>query len=313
MAQVFANMPVNFQSLKLNPFLSGVRFMQDNVNVQLTGVTQAFQYADIYSMHKTDSYGYSTIGIDLFGSSLKYNAASKTLTGGYVNALSFFQYGLEWDITGFSIRATEFMAAFKTRSVSDDQKLYQKMFSGNDLFSLNSPDNVVHGFKGNDTINGSGGTDRLFGDEGTDTLDGRLGNDSLNGGTGNDILNGGDGNDSLRGSTGLDTLNGGADNDKFLYMAPKERGDSIIDFAQGDKFVFEGSAFSLGQYKGALDAANFLSTDTNQAGDADDYFIYRTTDDTLWFNAGGNGATAPIKIADLTNDYDLQANGILIF
>jgi hypothetical protein len=175
----------------------------------------------------------------------------------------------------------------------------------------NSVDRMF-GYDGDDTFSGRAGEDFLNGGGGSDTLQGDAGNDRLEGGLSNDLLFGNLDNDTLWGGQGVDTLNGGRGSDKFLYMNRNEGGDSIVKFQSGDKIVFEGQAFKLGNQTGKLKAANFKSGTTNKAGDANDYFIYRTGDDTLWFDADGKGGAGPIKIADLTNNYNLSVGDILI-
>jgi hypothetical protein len=66
-----------------------------------------------------------------------------------------------------------------------------------------------------------------------------------------------------------------------------------------DRFQFSASGFGGGLVAGALAANQFQSRADNLAQDADDRFIFRTTDNTLWFDADGNGAGAAVMIADL--------------
>jgi Ca2+-binding RTX toxin-like protein len=75
-------------------------------------------------------------------------------------------------------------------------------------------------------------------------------------------------------------------------------------------FQFRGTAFGLGT--GTLSAAEFWSNGTGLAHDANDRFIYNVTDDSLWFDADGTGAIAGILIADLTNDFALVRQDIVI-
>ncbi len=132
---------------------------------------------------------------------------------------------------------------------------------------------------------------------------------------GNEVANrlsGGRNNDSISGGLGVDTLMGGKGIDRYIFTSPQDGGDNITKFEKGEKVVLHGEAFGYGSYVGKLKAANFKSGTNNKAGDANDFFIYRTTDDTLWFDADGKGTTAPIKIADLTNNFDLSNNDILM-
>jgi Ca2+-binding RTX toxin-like protein len=183
---------------------------------------------------------------------------------------------------------------------------------GNNEWTGGSGVDKLFGYAGDDTLSGGGSDDYLNGGGGGDTLRGGGGNDRLEGGLSNDFLFGGADNDTLWGGQGIDTMKGGKGLDKFLYMNRNEAGDTITKFEAGDKFVFEGQAFKLGTFVGKLNAANFKTGTTNKAGDANDYFIYRTTDDTLWFDADGKGGAGPIKIAGLSNNFDLHASDILI-
>jgi hypothetical protein len=61
-----------------------------------------------------------------------------------------------------------------------------------------------------------------------------------------------------------------------------------------------------------LKAKFFVSGTSNKALDANDHFIFRTGDDTVWYDADGKGGAVSVLIADLTNNYDLKATDILI-
>lgn len=49
------------------------------------------------------------------------------------------------------------------------------------------------------------------------------------------------------------------------------------------------------------------------AQDGNDFFIFRTTDQTLWFDVDGNPGTAPILIADLQVGVTVTSSDIVIF
>ena len=68
----------------------------------------------------------------------------------------------------------------------------------------------------------------------------------------------------------------------------------------------------MGSTSGTLSLSNFRYGSTNRAHDADEHFIFRKTDDTLWFDADGNGAAKPLLIADLSNDFQLTNDFIYI-
>jgi hypothetical protein len=161
-------------------------------------------------------------------------------------------------------------------------------------------------------LTGSAYGDYLYGNAVANYIYGYGGNDWLDGQAGKDYLFGGVGNDTIKGGLGKDVLDGGAGADRFFYSSTSEGGDSIVAFDTADVFAFKASAFG-GLALGALAARRFWSNTTGRAHDADDRFIYNTTDDTLWYDSNGNAAGGTIvKIADLTNDFALTASDIVI-
>ena len=159
-------------------------------------------------------------------------------------------------------------------------------------------ENVFGSDIGNDVIRGNGFGNALFG---------WGGNDSLDGASGNDVL---------RGGTGIDTLTGGIGNDTFRFSALNECGDLITDFGNvitsDDRFQITAAAFGGGLVAGALAANQFQTRTDNIAQDADDRFIFNTTDRTLWFDADGNGAGAAVMVADLQAGAVVTAADILL-
>jgi Ca2+-binding RTX toxin-like protein len=189
-----------------------------------------------------------------------------------------------------------------------------KLFTGttaSDVWTGGSADDAMYGYGGDDVFTGGAGNDYLNGGDNTDTLDGNAGRDVLDGGTGNDILFGKADDDRLIGGRGADTLNGGKGADRFIYRAVEDGGDSVVKFQSGDRFVFDNAGFA-GLKEGKLNSKAFKSGTNNQAGDANDRFIFRTGDDTLWYDADGKGGQASVLMADLTNNYDLKVGDILI-
>jgi len=85
----------------------------------------------------------------------------------------------------------------------------------------------------------------------------------------------------------------------------------ITSFTSEDFFEFKASAFG-GLGKGALHPRNFDSRADNRAQDTNDHFIFRTTDDTLWFDSNGSKSGGLTEIADLSNDFALKAHDIPI-
>ncbi len=144
--------------------------------------------------------------------------------------------------------------------------------SGNDYFSGDSLDNVIHAGagnddiqpgKGNDTVYAGTGNDKIFagdgndlvyGDDGNDTISGNAGNDELHGGAGDDIfldtegsnkMFGDDGNDAfyLSGSKEAQRINGGAGNDSISTGSGNDilhgdAGDDNIQAAAGDDIIW---------------------------------------------------------------------------
>ncbi len=191
---------------------------------------------------------------------------------------------------------------------------------GNDVMTGDAGDDQMDAGANNDTLTGGTGNDTMLGGDGDDNLSGNIGSDRLEGGTGADRLSGGDGvdvilggmgNDFIFGGLGTDTLTGGSGADQFFYASKQDGTDIINDFRKADHFVFQGSEFG-GLKAGALKPKMFIQSMKNKAIDGNDHFIFRVTDDTLWYDVDGKGGQASIKIADLTNDFNLTASHILI-
>ncbi len=145
--------------------------------------------------------------------------------------------------------------------------------------------------------------ERVIGSVRADVIRGNAQANQLLGQAGADSLDGAAGADLIRGGQGLDTLTGGLGNDSFRFQSLAEFGDQITDFGNiagnDDRFQILASALDAGLSAGALAASQFRSRADNAAQDADDRFIFRTTDRTLWFDADGNGAGAAVLVADL--------------
>jgi Ca2+-binding RTX toxin-like protein len=170
----------------------------------------------------------------------------------------------------------------------------------------------MFGYAGDDTFLGGAGDDYLNGGDNADNLKGGRGNDTLDGGSGVDELTGNAGDDRLIGGRGSDSLKGGKGNDQFIYLSSADGSDSITKFATGDKLVFDNAGFAGQKKIGPLKAKFFVSGTSNQALDANDHFIFRTSDDTIWYDADGKGGAASVLIADFTNNFDLKAPDILV-
>jgi Ca2+-binding RTX toxin-like protein len=142
----------------------------------------------------------------------------------------------------------------------------------------------------------------IVGTLGNDSITAGVGNDSMSGGAGNDTLAGGAGNDTLVGGAGNDMLTGGDGADRFVLDAALSAAnfDTIKDFATGtDKIVLSAKVFTkfTGSSAGtAITAGNLVvgAGTTAKAADSNDYLIYDTGTDMLYYDADGNGAGAPV-------------------
>jgi Ca2+-binding RTX toxin-like protein len=157
------------------------------------------------------------------------------------------------------------------------------------------------------------GVERLRGSNFDDTLAGDNLDNYIFGQNGIDTMSGLDGADRITGGIGADSLTGGAGGDFFQYTALTEIGDAINDFAAvDDTITVTGISFGGGLVAGTLNAAFFQSRADNVAQDADDRFIYRTIDETLWFDADGNGAGTAVLVADLQAGATMTNADILV-
>lgn len=121
---------------------------------------------------------------------------------------------------------------------------------------------TMYGGAGADTINAGNGNDTVYGGSGDDALNGNNDNDTLYGGSGNDAIQGSNQNDILIGGYGADTLTGGSGNDIFKYLSALDTGDTIMDFAPGDKIDL--TAFAPSSFVGLLAAPGAVGP--NQVG-----------------------------------------------
>ena len=158
-----------------------------------------------------------------------------------------------------------------------------------------------------ETVQGSAiGRDRITGDQHVNTLFGNGGNDRLSGAGGADWLIGGAGQDNLQGGRG---------NDTFVISHWDDRGDVVTDFsnAAGNNDHFQISKhFAGGLESGPITAGQFRARADNPAQDADDRFIFRTHDTTLWFDEDGNGAGGPVMLANLQAGATMNFHDIII-
>ena len=139
---------------------------------------------------------------------------------------------------------------------------------------------------GSSAINGTGNAL-------ANTITGNLGNNILKGGAGDDTLNGGLGNDTLTGGTGLD---------KFLFDTAlgTSNVDTLTDFnLTQDKIRLDDDIFFA---LSSIEAENFVSGAGATALEADDFLIFNTTNNFLYYDADGSGAGAMVHFATLNVD-----------
>lgn len=152
----------------------------------------------------------------------------------------------------------------------------------------------------------------LIGNSLSNTLTGGAGHDNIKAMAGSDVLNGGAGKDTLAGGLGTDTLTGGFGADRFHFAAPSEGIDRITDFAAGDKISIAVAGFGGGLAKGALAAQAFVVRADNVVQDANDRFIFRTSDHSLWYDKNGNAAGGLTAVAVLSGSHILGAGDFLL-
>lgn len=159
-------------------------------------------------------------------------------------------------------------------------------------------------FTGIENLTGGAYADRLVGNTDANTLIGNGRADTLGGDAGDDVLIGGAGKDRVYGGSGAD---------HFVYYAKRDFTDLIYDFVSGqDQIQVEGMGYGFGSYTGALAADAFVSGTSNLALDANDRYIFRTTDQTLWLDSDGTGSAKALLVADLQTGATLTAADIFI-
>jgi Ca2+-binding RTX toxin-like protein len=150
---------------------------------------------------------------------------------------------------------------------------------------------------------------------GADRITGTTVAETLAGNNGNDTLAGGGGADRIEGGLGKDRLTGGAGNDIFVFASPD--GDTITDFrnvvGNNDGLHLVAAGFGGGLVAGnPVAPGQFRTRADNAAQDANDRFIFRTTDKTLWFDANGNAAGGLTLVADLQQTATLTVADFLL-
>ncbi len=110
------------------------------------------------------------------------------------------------------------------------------------------------------------GINSILGSGQGDDFTGSDGDDVMLGGGGADLLNGGAGNDTISGGGALDELSGGDGADTFRDTIANLTGDTINDFADGDKIQISNLAFTAAVTLAFDTTTNALSIDPDGAG-----------------------------------------------
>lgn len=151
---------------------------------------------------------------------------------------------------------------------------------------------------------------------GADTISGNAAANSLSGYGGADNLSGGAGADTLIGGAGKDKIWGGGGNDQFWFQNLTDCGDTVMDYGNvagnNDTIRINVAGFGGGLVAGPLAAAQFIARADNLAQDANDRFIFRTTDQTVWFDSNGSATGGLTLVADLQAGAVLTAADFLL-
>ncbi|HYD70460.1 hypothetical protein, partial [Azospirillum sp.] len=151
--------------------------------------------------------------------------------------------------------------------------------TGSDTLRLANSANAVTVYQVENIVGGTGADRVIVGGSVAATISSGAGNDTIVGGSGNDKIIGGTGNDLVVGGSGADRLTGGSGNDTFMYSkAAQADGDTITDFATGDRInlraiqvegealVFGGTTATAG---GVWATEGALNIDTDGDAEAD--------------------------------------------
>jgi len=230
----------SFQPIRYDPDYRSYTFRGNVMYIEEFRVSNPFRFAFFFRglRHRIDSNNNPII---TGGSWLAVTAQSRNTEGLWVDDDESYQ--------GFSgISAVDYYNACMSSDRSDDLRIVQRMFRGNDRFYCGDENDIVRGYGGNDIILGRGGNDELDGGTGNDYIDGGTGNDTINGGDNNDRLLGGDGSDVLVGGDGNDNLDGGAGDDSItgISLADSSLGRRSVDVLTGgsgnDLFILGNSS-----------------------------------------------------------------------
>jgi Ca2+-binding RTX toxin-like protein len=182
--------------------------------------------------------------------------------------------------------------------------------AGADRLFGNLGRDALFGGAGNDSLGGNNGADTLQGDAGDDRLDGLAGSDLLLGGKGDDTVVGHEGADTLAGGEGDDTLAGGVGADAYLFAAPGQGTDRILDFGLADTIVVSAAGFDGLAAGVALTGAQFTAGSAAVGGAAQ--FVWNDAANQLWWDADGADAGAAVLVALLPGKALLTAADFVV-
>ncbi len=197
--------------------------------------------------------------------------------------------------------------------------------AGNDTYYVDNTSDRVYETTTTTSSTNAGGTDKVFSsvsfnlsaNKGVSFVENLTlkGVSAING-TGNALKNvivGNAGANTLAGGRRADRLTGGLGADRFRYGSRADGGDTITDFSarQGDRMEFGRSAFG-GLPTGGLASSRFESVASGGATKSGTRFVYNSTEKALYFDADGNGGTAAVRIATLSNGAVLRNTDIFI-
>lgn len=181
----------------------------------------------------TRAYVVTPMLADIRGMATLYGLSTTTRTGDTI-------YGFG-NNSGRSVYTSSVGSTLTALTIFDSGGIDTLNYSGlasNQLLNL-APETFsnVGGGIGNVTIAFNTIIENAVGGSGNDILLGNSADNVLDGGAGNDVLDGLGGNDTLIGGFGADTLTGGAGADLLSGTAAGLSGDTITDFAAGDRIV----------------------------------------------------------------------------
>jgi serralysin len=207
------------------------------------------------------------------GTGFTYNNLGNPVGGTVTQLTDTFQGQPVYNVTGFSIPATQFLTWAVT---GDTAAAKQAVFGGPDTIVGSAGGDVLRSLSGNDSVSGGDGNDILDGGSGNDTVMAGTGNDQIVDASGQNYLRGDDGNDNISGGSDFDDINGNMGND----TAHGNAGDDWVVGGKDQDMLFgdAGSDQVLGN----------LGNDTLDGGDGDDVVRGGQGDDVINGGAGND-------------------------